>query len=299
MYHADESHLGRNLRCPICGTINRIERDGALRSSQTTVDQVVSVADERAGGHVARSASGSRWKTTTLIGGAALAVFALVLIWVALRPMPRAGVAPAAPPAAAEQYATSPPTEQRKQVAPSASTPLMQLRPDSRANSSQPSLNPFENVVSPTKDDADQRAVVPPCAQGQQPVRLPTGTRIEPDGDTSGPSELTVSNGTTSDAAVRLVKRDSGNTARFVYIEAGDAYELTGIEPGTYRLRFVSGRKWVPACRDFLDADYFEFESALVFENGEEDYTTMHVTLNPVPLGVCVIAGFCGATVGL
>ena len=65
---------------------------------------------------------------------------------------------------------------------------------------------------------------------------------------------------------------------------------LIGIEPGTYGLVFASGGKWVPACRDFLDADYFEFESALVFnavvlKNGEEEYDTIHVTLNPVPLG--------------
>ena len=29
---------------------------------------------------------------------------------------------------------------------------------------------------------------------------------------------------------------------------------LIGIEPGTYGLVFASGGKWVPACRDFLDA---------------------------------------------
>lgn len=226
-----------------------------------------------------------------VIGGATLAVFAVVSTWVVRRPKPAAGVAPGAS-ATTEQYATIPLTGQRRDVVPSASNQASatQLAPNSQVNVSEPSLNPFETVPSPPKDDADQLAIVPPCAQGQQAVRLPTGTRIEPDGEASGPSELSVSNGTTSDAAVRLVKRDSGNTARFVYIAAGDNYTLTGIEPGTYGLLFVSGMKWVPECRDFLDAEYFEFESALVFKDvvlgsGEENYNTMHVTLNPVPLG--------------
>jgi len=131
---------------------------------------------------------------------------------------------------------------------------------------------------------------IPPCAQGQQADRLQTGARIEPDGDTSGLSELSIGNGTRSDAAVRLVNGSSGNTARFVYIEAGHDYTLTGIEPGTYTLRFISGREWMPACRDFLEAEYFEFESALVFkhvilDNDEEKYSTIRITLNPVPFG--------------
>ena len=132
----------------------------------------------------------------------------------------------------------------------SSSAPPSQLAPDALANTPQPSLNPFETVTPPSKDASAQPAGVPLCAQGQKAVRLPTGTRIEPDVEVSGPSELTVSNGTRSDAAVRLVNMDSGNTARFVYIAAGDDFTLTGIEPGTYGLRFVSGKQWVPACRD-------------------------------------------------
>jgi hypothetical protein len=46
----------------------------------------------------------------------------------------------------------------------------------------------------------------------------------------------------------------------------------------------------VPACRDFLEAEYFEFESALLFKDvivdgDEEKYNTIRVTLNPVPHG--------------
>ena len=150
---------------------------------------------------------------------------AVALIWVERRPKPPAGVA-ASPSPIGEQYATPPPTEQPNEIVPSASNPApaMQLVPNSRANPSEPSFNPFENVASPTKDVGDQPAAAPPCAQSQQAVRLPTGTRIEPDGEASGPSELTVSNGTESDAVVRLVNRSSGGAARFVYIRAGDDY---------------------------------------------------------------------------
>ena len=77
---------------------------------------------------------------------------------------------------------------------------------------------------------------------------------------------------------------NSSSTARFVYIEASDEYTLTGIEPANYALRFISGSEWVPACHDFLEADYFEFENALVFfEKEAEDnrvrYNTIEVTM--------------------
>jgi hypothetical protein len=140
-----------------------------------------------------------------------------------------------------------------------------------------------------SKNRGSQATVIAACAQGQQFERLATGARIEPDGEATGPSELTVSNGTARDAAVRLVEMDSGDTARFVYIEAGHQYTLTGIEPGTYALRFASGQDWVAACHDFLETDYSEFESALVFKDvmldSGRNYNTIHVTLNPVPLG--------------
>jgi hypothetical protein len=77
-----------------------------------------------------------------------------------------------------------------------------------------------------------------------------------------------------------------------VYIEAGDVYTVTGLEPGTYLLRFISGYDWVPKCSDFLrETDYSEFESTLLFEiveptDDQPGYTTRYeVTLHPVPLG--------------
>ena len=60
--------------------------------------------------------------------------------------------------------------------------------------------------------------------------RPKTGTRIEPDEETSGGSKLRIKNGTQRDAAVRLVNKETGRASRFVYIEAGDDYTLGNIE---------------------------------------------------------------------
>jgi hypothetical protein len=122
--------------------------------------------------------------------------------------------------------------------------------------------------------------------------RLQTGARIEPDQGTSGSSKLTISNGTQTEAVIRLVQKASGRTARFVYIEAGKKYTLGNIESGTYLLRFISGYDWVSACRDFMrEPDYSEFEDSLSFQSvmptdSQEGYTTKYeVSLNEVPLG--------------
>jgi len=161
-----------------------------------------------------------------------------------------------------------------------------------------PTIRPTGPQIPPSKSNALPPIVIAPCAEGQTPERLDTGARIKPDEGTSGESTLEVRNGTSLDAAVRLVDNSTNKTSRFVYIRATNDYTITGIEPGTYSLRFATGSEWVTSCREFQrDEDIKEFEKQLVFNRdvsivyeGDQRIerwrsTKVSATLNAVPLG--------------
>ena len=153
-----------------------------------------------------------------------------------------------------------------------------------------PRQNPGSSVL-PSKTPVSAENAVPLCAQGQPVEHLTHGQKIEESERENGKSTLLVKNGTGHDAAVRLVDSLTGRTIRFVYVRAGNAYKVSGIEPGSYRLDFMTGSDWVSACRGFIrDPSYSEFEGNLVFKfsstENENEVTTWtthgEVTLNPV-----------------
>ena len=295
VYYAEESHTGRSLRCWKCGRILPVERKAlTYPSDPPNVERVTTPSvDEPPARHVIISSSArSHRKKAVVIGGAA-AAFVVVLILVEQSPGPSTEVS-SGPSPSTEQAATPPPTPPAQEIEPSRLKPLPPIPRSSRSSGKSPPApaRPDDVAVLPATRRAVRSIRIPPCAQGQQVERLPTGARIEPDEGASGFCELRTSNGSRRDAAVRLVYRETGRTARLVYIRAGDEYTLAGIELGIYLLRYVSGKDWMPACRDFLrEADYAEFERALLFEAVMPDYdrkgyaTIYVVTLNPVPLG--------------
>jgi hypothetical protein len=132
------------------------------------------------------------------------------------------------------------------------------------------------------------RPSIPPCAEGQTPFRPRTGATLGHAHDSlDGLSELKITNGRESDAAVRLVETLTNATVIFVYVQAGDTHTVRGIPPGEYFLRFASGQEWVGACRRFLQTESFkEFERTLIFEesttDSEEVYSKKSLTLYPV-----------------
>ncbi len=151
---------------------------------------------------------------------------------------------------------------------------------------------PRNDAPFPTTEGAAKPIPLPMCARDQQVMRLPTGTKIESEEGVSGPCKLKIRNGTSHDAAVRIVNEASSRTARFVYIQAGDDYTLDGIEPGVYQIRWISGYDWEPACRDFLrESGYSEAGRTLWFKVEVDDYgrpvsaTRHQVTLYPVLRG--------------
>jgi len=293
-YHADESHVGGSIRCPKCGAVNRIEHSSPVKStSQSRTGPVtIPTSEWRPSKPVSRLTSGhSRRMKAAIVASVLFGVFGIAVALDRLWPDSSKKLGAESSSTLKQSVAQSPTTQPHDIQAPLVEpTPPIPNPWRQSGDSSQAPSSSGDSAAFPTTNGAAHPIPIPPCAQGQQAERLQTGARIESDEEASGLSELSVSNGTRSDAAVRLANGSSGNTSRFVYIEAGHEYTITGIEPGTYTLRFISGREWVPACRDFLEAEYFEFESALVFkdaivDNDVEKYNTIRITLNAVPHG--------------
>lgn len=109
----------------------------------------------------------------------------------------------------------------------------------------------------PTRAVLDLRSVLDPgFSQPKETRRLPNGSYIEPPRLTRGRSSLRVENGTSWDAALKLVKSEGESriTARFVYIRHGESVLLTDIEPGDYTLAWCLGDDWNPASMQFEQA---------------------------------------------
>lgn len=124
------------------------------------------------------------------------------------------------------------------------------------------------------------------CAVGQIPERPETGYRIRHDRITTGLGQLTVTNGTDHDAAIRLVEANTLKSARFVYVRANDKSTINGIAPGSYTLLFSLGNDWIRACGKFLRvSDYQKFTNGLDFQQSDTKYSEFEVTLNRVPEG--------------
>lgn len=125
---------------------------------------------------------------------------------------------------------------------------------------------------------------------GRPSVFLANGTHIIPPADTSGLGKLKIENGTTRDAAVKLVDSVSGKTLRFVYVRAGNEVNVENISPCTCTLKFSMGTDWDQASQKFLrDPSFSKFSEPLnykeITEGSGVKWMEYRVTLHPVPQG--------------
>jgi len=119
-----------------------------------------------------------------------------------------------------------------------------------------------------------------------------TGTRCEEDIGTNGHGELTVENGTSEDAVVRLSESDieADQTLRCFFVQAHSTGRVARIPEGTYRLTFMTGLNWVESEDVFSwQPSYSEFQRAFDFSERRDSegvqYHSISVTLHAVPLG--------------
>ena len=136
----------------------------------------------------------------------------------------------------------------------------------------------------------------PPATTASNPVpvllsrsfgSLPNSTNIISPQATQGRGTLRVINGTTSDAAIKLVDRTSGRTLRFVYVQANHNVTISGISPCSCTLKFSTGTDWEQRAHKFLrNQSFAQFNNPLNFREirtaSGVKWMNYTVTLNPV-----------------
>ena len=157
-----------------------------------------------------------------------------------------------------------------------------------------------EPAQSQTKVVGEQSLPVPdlPNSRSTQPAdprpkdynSLPTGTRIEEDSGTGGHGKLTVQNGTTEDAVVRLSDVTTDQTVRWFFVKAHSSAHVSRIPQGSYRLTYTTGLNWVESDDAFSwQPTYDEFERTFDYSEQQNSegvrYHTISVTLNSVLFG--------------
>ncbi len=142
--------------------------------------------------------------------------------------------------------------------------------------------------VSPTSPAVSPAQLVGASQPASEPaVSLPSGFELaEPRGPT-GRGTLKITNGTQSDAVLRLVDIELRQTRRFVYIAAGDQAMLRGIGPCHCVVRFALGRDWdEEAMRFRRNVTYSTFDEGFHFTETDSDdgvqWAVFEVTLHRV-----------------
>ncbi len=138
------------------------------------------------------------------------------------------------------------PREDASNLSDTAAPTQSQLKQQPEDVAKEPVVN-HEPAPTPTHDpvaDVDTRAQ-PADPRPKNYNSLPTGTRIQEDVGTKGHGELTVKNGTTEDAVVRLSDAGTYETMRWFYVRAQTSAQVGRIPEGTYRLAFTTGLNWV------------------------------------------------------
>ncbi len=140
------------------------------------------------------------------------------------------------------------------------------------------------------KARANRRAPRPPVAT----IRPDSGTVMLGGSFRSGLGNLTISNGTSTDAIAKLVDYSIGKSYREIYIHATSSITIQNIATGSYELLFSLGDGYAPSLNKFLrNASYSKFDSLISFEETKEvigntirtNYNSYRLTLNKVAGG--------------
>jgi hypothetical protein len=273
-YHAEQSHLGKSIRCQKCGAILTIERHDhsplAQAGEQSVWQRTVGVEARDSGSvdQLYRTKPDKMSRGTEILIGSGLAAIALLLIIVLWQTRP----SPVPTPKGSSEAGDS-----------SRRTPLSQGMASPSTVNTEPMEVPEIKSVKPIPLSTLPAPVplIPPSAVGQQPERPTTGEAVVPSEGTTGDFTLEVKNGTNLDALVRLASILTGRTNRLIYVRAYELHTIGGIEVGVYSLRYITGSDFVKKRRRFLHVgDARIFEQSFEFPEGHVGGYT--VTLRPV-----------------
>jgi hypothetical protein len=153
-----------------------------------------------------------------------------------------------------------------------------------------PELQASQVEVQSEQGRAGRKHVQDPDPRPRYYHSLPTNTPIGEDIDTKGLGELTVENGTTEDAVVRLVEVDGERTVKWFSVQAHTSGRVGQIPEGIYRIRFTSGLDWDESATSFRwHPSYSEYERTFLYKEESDSegvqYKKISVTLNSVVSG--------------
>lgn len=143
----------------------------------------------------------------------------------------------------------------------------------------------------PTTVAKPSPVIIPPSVQT---IRPSSGTVMATGSYRTGLGDLTISNGTNTDAIAKLIDIRADASYREVYIRANSSTTIQNIAVGDYELIFSLGQDFAPSLNKFLlNASYSKFDSQLSFEETKErigntirtNYDTYTLTLNTVAGG--------------
>lgn len=98
-----------------------------------------------------------------------------------------------------------------------------------------------------------------------------------------GDGELSINNGSDSDAILKLVNIATNKSVLTVYIKAKSVYDIAKISDGNYKVLFNLGNDWNDQLKAFnQNSSYEVFEENLDFITTNTKYSTFSITLNPV-----------------
>ncbi len=280
-YHAEESHLGKKIRCTRSGceeTITIGWQDGRY----TTTGQQIKPKNQ--GQSKGVSIGGIRNSRLVFVGpkwsrGAVFASMALLL----------AGILFAwyyfAAPGNNPKSVLDMPTRQVSQ-------PLTEGQVD--ASNQEKSLTTGylrnESIAPQNTKPLPRRKVnarTPNVQEIPLPANsLPTGTRLIADQATSGSGELESINGTQFDACVIVLNNETMKRVRKVYVKSQDSFMMGKLNPGNYKVIFATCIDWDNQGERFnRESSYFEFGKVLYFREDGNSYEKHTITLNPVSDG--------------
>lgn len=265
VFHAEDRHIGRAIKCGRCGQIVSIVAKPPVPTDPTFVETAPSEA--RA---TSRRQAKRRWGIAFLTLTAVVASVTLALLFLprGQETQQRVAGAPAPQPL---PPAMSEPVEAPK--------PARVAPPITIAD-----LDALDAASKPTP------APPPPQTQKRPATRLRTGANIRPPFGDPGRGTLRIHNGTSYDAAVTLLDAEATAARRYVYLRARDMITLTDIAPCRCRLFLALGTDWDTVADEFReDASFAVFDDFLLFAESETErgveWATFSVTLHAVPEG--------------
>jgi hypothetical protein len=274
-YHADEAHLGREIECRKCGRRIRIAASSRVIEMESFAKGQAAHSTSSFSSHhqPARRAHKFRFAPAAI---AAVGLIVCLAIPIAIMRRPELASISGDHPSLDDQARSDPHPSERA------------TEPDRSAMSSGQSITTTDSSKK-TSSGTRPRSLDPSRTVAEpQALRPITGHSIEPPSHytSGGHCELNIDNNSGWDAVVKLVTQISTKTVWKKYLRAGDSLNVTGVESGSYRLRFALGSAWDPNEKRFLrEPQYFEMDKILTFEEDSEKATVVDATLKEVAHG--------------